>query len=158
MARELTECEVPVHSGFGFRYESLPGRAGASRGLIETEIMKPTLLYRIASGVFIFIAANHIYGLLTDNASSPDNCRVRSIVYSLFAFLGIPGLTSGWPGSKESSYNRGLGVELFHGSGSEPSLKLDVFFPGSRGSFRSGGPFAWAGPQGWSRWQRPRLS
>ena len=65
---------------------------------------------------------------------------VRSIVYSLFAFLRIPGLAFERPGSKESSNDRGLGVESFHGSGSEPGLELDLFFPGSRGGFSSGGP------------------
>jgi hypothetical protein len=39
--------------------------------------VNPTLLYRIASGVFIVIAASHTYGLLTDKASSPELLGVR---------------------------------------------------------------------------------
>ncbi len=141
------------------------GRAGASRGLRKAEIMKPTLLYRIALGVarcyccepYLWLPdfqnivpgssrrpAGHERCPLSDDGRQLQLWRlvyrVRSIVYSLSAFLGIPGLASGWPGSKESSNKRGLGVELFRGLCSESSLELEVFFPGSRGGFSSGGP------------------
>jgi hypothetical protein len=51
--------------------------------------MKPTLLYRIASGVFIFIAASHTYGLLTDKASSPELLGVRQAMNNVhFQLMG----------------------------------------------------------------------
>jgi hypothetical protein len=51
--------------------------------------MKPTLLYRIASGLLVVFAASHTSGLLTFNASTPEVRGVREAMDNVhFQFMG----------------------------------------------------------------------
>ena len=51
--------------------------------------MKPTLLYRIASGLLVVFAASHTYGLLSFTASTPEARAVREAMNSVhFQIMG----------------------------------------------------------------------
>jgi hypothetical protein len=51
--------------------------------------MKPTLLYRIASGLLVFIAASHTQGLLTFKGASPEVRGVRQAMNDVhFQMMG----------------------------------------------------------------------
>jgi hypothetical protein len=51
--------------------------------------MKPTLLYRIASGLLVVFAASHTYGLLGFKASSPEVRGVREAMNDVhFQLMG----------------------------------------------------------------------
>jgi hypothetical protein len=59
--------------------------------------MKPTLLYRIASGVFILIAASHTEGLLTDKGWTPELHGVRQAMNDVhFQMMGANCSYGGW--------------------------------------------------------------
>lgn len=51
--------------------------------------MKPSLLYRIASILFILFAVSHTIGLLSTNAPSPEVAGVRAVMNSVhWRFMG----------------------------------------------------------------------
>ncbi len=59
------------------------------RGMRKADVMKPTLLYRIASGLLVVFAASHTYGLLSFQASSPEVRGVREAMNDIhFQLMG----------------------------------------------------------------------
>jgi hypothetical protein len=145
--------------------------------------MKPTFLYRIASGLLVVFAASHTYGLLTFKAASPEARAVREAMNNVhFQFMGadcsygnfyigfgllftayllfsaflawhLGGLARKTPqtiGTLAWSFFTVLVATL--------ALSWMYFLACPPRRFQRLWPFAWAGPHGWSREQRPRLN
>ena len=59
--------------------------------------MKPALLYRIASGLFVVTAVGHTYGFLTFKASSPEVRGVRQAINDVhFQMIGANSSYGDW--------------------------------------------------------------
>jgi hypothetical protein len=135
--------------------------------------MKPTVLYRIASVLLIFLAAGHTIAILKFKPPSPESetvwntmnpgpvpGRERGILlrrflpgpwpvrHNLFAFRGIPGLVSGRHGSANPQAIGSLGWAFFALQFASIALSAIYFFLPPHRRFDPGGDMCGLGRVG----------